>query len=240
MTATGPTKYVLLKTQKNDVVEAITDRGLVPSDFDFVLQRSDRSDKKHLVETLVHKSTQLYFKFDFHPSGNEIWATFSPGTEGQPKEVITSRNWDAQYEAFQRWLRQVKREVDAPDLWASLTRQPRLVELGASNETSNDRFNSEDRERLVKALGEMREEVGKLYTLNPVEAETIANRFNYLEDKLDEFGKKDWLNLALGVFANIALGIAFSTGGSSQQAGSIFRFLISHLDKLFQGIFYLR
>ena len=79
-----------------------------------------------------------------------------------------------------------------------------------------------------------------MYILQQAEAENIAERFDYLEAKLDEFGKKDWLNLALGVFTSIALGLAFSEGGSSQQAGLIFRFLVSSLDKLFQSIDKLR
>ena len=51
-----------------------------------------------------------------------------------------------------------------------------------------------------------------MYILQQAEAENIAERFDYLEAKLDEFGKKDWLNLALGVFTSIALGLAFSEG----------------------------
>ena len=88
--------------------------------------------------TLKHTPSEDYF-FTFVIASNGLNdAHYSPGEE----TVVAYRvagNWAVQLSFVEKWLTNLKREVQAPDLWSLLSEQTALVQA-ASIDTPNTPF----------------------------------------------------------------------------------------------------
>ena len=104
----------------------------------------------------------------------------------------------------------MKREYEAPDLWELLRQETKLSQLASSPDLPNDSFTDLEKQYIHNQLAGIKEQLISDHHLQPQQAEIIAQGFSYLADSLNRFGKRDWLNFAMGTLVNIALGAAFS------------------------------
>ncbi len=122
-------KYTLTKTQRNEVLKAIERAGLAPDSF---VWRETGSPIYYgggdapLVSQLTHLPTRAEFTFDYGGEAEAWWAVFSPA-EGRPYESTDVGAWGGQLAALSQWLTVVRREAEAPDLWAAFAGAPSLV-----------------------------------------------------------------------------------------------------------------
>src|SRR5438094_561190 len=94
----------LLKSQANQVFQAIKNAELEPADFEW--QETKGHESGLFISMLVHKTSGYYFSFDNYNEFSSIW---SPG-----KQTLVDMNsgtqWKSQLTWFQSWLTCVKRE----------------------------------------------------------------------------------------------------------------------------------
>ena len=111
----------LLKTQANDVLNAILANGLKPEDFAW-----------DTGQTLTLRHTPSDYFFTFEPYAFE-WghqAHYSPGeVSADVHRQVPS--WDGQLSLVENWLSNLKREIQAPDLWSLLSEQTALVQAAS-------------------------------------------------------------------------------------------------------------
>jgi hypothetical protein len=98
----------LLNTQANDVLNAVTTNGLDPEDFAW----GDGTDP-----TLRHSlSGDYFFTFRLVDYGQHQ-AEYCPGNH-TAYEDRRSGSWEGQLSLVNEWLTNLKREIQAPDLWS--------------------------------------------------------------------------------------------------------------------------
>ena len=207
-------KYLLTKTQRNAVFEAISNEGLPPDSFNWREVKSPGSygEDGSLVSSLAHLSTQSEFTFDFHDETGH-WASFTPG-EDKPSEYVCVEHWKIQLAAVRKWLSTVHREADAPDLWATFAGATPLTEMVSSGDV--DPFDSHE----INALGSALQKINGHFatTLELTEAQTnyLDAKLDYLECTLARLGRTDWLHTAIGVFGTIIVALGIEAARASE------------------------
>ncbi|WP_447599978.1 hypothetical protein [Nitrospira sp. Nam80] len=228
-----PKRHRLLGTQKNDVHGAIRQRSFDPEDFDWT-ERASRVEEHLLIPVIIHKPSDFYFEFDWSDDQSAHWAQYSPG-EGVTEKRVLPGDWVSLYTHLEKWLSCLRTQIDAPDLWGTISGDRSLINLAASSDTSNARFTAEEQTTISKRLHQLKEDIIATHRFLGQQAEFVRERFQYLEDATSRVGKKDWLMLALSVIIQIAL----TPNLQPSQAGAIFRKLASAIHHILHGILYL-
>jgi hypothetical protein len=182
----------LEKFQKNDIIEAIMAGGLDPRECE--LADDDREVR------VVHIPSGSAFTLGGHAghySGNRVVGT---STLSWPFDAST---WATVPEKVERWARDVKRDVDTPDLWAEVQRA-REVFAGVSAEaTENTAFTPDEQAEIATRLQEIKDYAKTTQALSAEQARILEARFDDLEAATRRVGRKDWLLM----FSGVALGL---------------------------------
>ena len=104
----------------NSILQLVTEFGFDPLWFDWsekeqneYIQRPEFMGR-YKASVLTHRSSGYYIIF------GGIYVSFSPGLEQKVESHVHNGRWDAKRIACTGWLAMLKKEVDAPDLWAAL------------------------------------------------------------------------------------------------------------------------
>lgn len=148
--------HFLLTSQRNEVFIAIQEAGLDPAAFKWDVVASIFTENRPLpVQDLIHIPSDGHFSFDKRTNG-ERWSRYSPGMD-TPFEKCRSETWYDQLLVIKRWLGYLKRETEAPDLWASIVGESAMM-LGTPvyGDATNTMFSAPERERLSQSINEIR------------------------------------------------------------------------------------
>ena len=223
-------KRLILKTQANEIFEAIVKIGLNPSDFQWQEDDSQSSEVAlHKVSKLVHQPTEYYFIFDYHYARH--YAKRSPGKDCAVESKLTE-NWIQQFHFAREWLNFLKQEVDAPNLWDALAQERGLVEAATASETGNNPFTESEKKYIASQILEIGEYIKTSFNLSEKHIIFLQSRLEYLTQSAKRQGRRDWLHTAIGVLFTIIVGISLSP----DQARELFRFVTNALNQLFSGI----
>ncbi len=110
----------LLKSQKNRLLIILKDMGISPIEFEWTDVPSVFSPEVR-VSQLVFSKSEFYFSFDAR--GEAFFCIFSPGANN----VITfqyTHSWDDLEFLFKKWLLNLAKEIETPDLWNAYTEKP--------------------------------------------------------------------------------------------------------------------
>jgi hypothetical protein len=102
----------LLPTQRDAVFNDVTTLGFNPSDFVWAMDALSGDD-------ILEYRSSPYFRFQFE-DGNSVGhriGRYSPGGE-LVEQRVGAHSWAEQRSQLQQWLGHLRRELDAPDLWA--------------------------------------------------------------------------------------------------------------------------
>lgn len=200
-----PEPAPLLQSQENEVFLAVRASGLDPSSFAWELQKSEH-DNSNLVSVLSHKPTSYWYKFDMADEGH--LCIFMPG-----KDTLRGGEypgtWPNQMAYVRKWLTYLKREAEAPNLWAMLGEENALS-AAASPElySENTPFTAAERKRVEVSLVEVRSLLVASHNFNSEMLGRIDAHLEYLEQASERLGRKDWLNVAFSVITNIIIVVA--------------------------------
>jgi hypothetical protein len=198
-------KSLILKSQRNSVFEEIRSAGLGPGAFRWTEVPSTNTENL-LVSQLEHVPTEFFFKFDFHRDSH--WTLYAPG-EGRAEEPRYPGSWDGQLSHLRKWLENLARELDAPDLWSTILEERALV-ASATGELPNTTFAPEEQRRISLAVNELRVFLVATGQLSNEQVRFVSSRLKHLEDAATRLGRKDWITLAIGALTNIIVGIALA------------------------------
>jgi len=212
---------LLLPSQRNDVLERVINAGLKPAEFDWAEWSSD-FEKSRKISALIHRpSKDFWFMFERGLRGGH-YAIFSPGNE-TPRESQYPGEWVGQLGYVDQWLGYLRREIEAPDLWATVAAGP-----GIDAGTSNAPFTPTELEVIGERLAEIETRITELKALQEGQAQYVHETLDYLKVTAKGEGRRNWINMAIGVIFNIVLFLALPP----DQAGALFRFGLEHLQGL--------
>ena len=226
-----PRKLLLMKTQRNDVFQAIQDQGLEPSEFRWIDELKDRipmvADQAY-VSTLLHNPTGYSFCFDMR--GDTYWATFSPGEES-PREHKDCGNWRQMTLLVRDWITNLKREVESEDLWTKILGETQLAQAAAA-ETDQSSFTSKERDQVFRGISEIKRFLLDQEARGTEQKQFISEKLDYLQSAVERMSKKDWLHTAMGVLFTIAIGVGLAPEKARQLFGfaaDVFREIFTKL-----------
>jgi hypothetical protein len=207
--------YELLKSQKNVVFEVIQANGLEPADFswgigkykvpsDDILTRG-LIDHEYEVPRLTYKNSQFFFQFGLYKGGHHC--TYSPGSN-KPVHQEFSLSWSSIINRVVRWLNNLKRENEAPDLWAEMGKYKTSVSLTLPEQVLNEPISAYEAERIADKLQELANKIEELFQLTKEQNQFVRSKLTYLADAAKRQRSIDWVHTSIGVFATIAMGLA--------------------------------
>jgi hypothetical protein len=177
----------LEKLFRNGIIEAVEKGGLAPRECTF-----DFNDKGGC--RITHGPSGSSFVVE-GPFGSHTTTTIVG--EGAPQQ-LDAYIWPRVEERAERWAREVKRDVDTPDLLAELQREREILTGTRYEDVGNTPFTPEELAEIAEQLRQIKEYVETAYALS--EAQTL-----HLEAKLDDIaaaagrvGRKDWTLLVCG------------------------------------------
>jgi hypothetical protein len=219
----------ILKSQANAVLSSIQKSDMDPNDFSWTVRESwVRPPPDDSVSCLVHKGTDHYFLFDLTAEGIH-YALYEPGEEKE-RDQHHAGDWQTQLRYVRQWLTYLKREIEAPDLWATIGSQSKTLSgIWPNDKNSNDPFSIEEGRQVKSSLDEIQAYMEATYQLTSTQSMELAQRLSYLGEAAYRMGRKDWLNLALGVLINVAVASAFApeaAKGLIQFASGVFHWLV--------------
>jgi hypothetical protein len=211
---------LLLRTQKNEILQRITDLKLNPIHFEFHRVKSEVVTGC-VVTKLFHKPTRYYFTFDFSMYSNEEFFIKYFLTEESKKHVEFIKPWTFVMGNVVDWLMVIKREIEAPNLWATILEEKKLFEVVSGVKLGNELFSVSEQNYITEQLKLIKEQLIDTQELVGKEKEFVENRFNNLEDSLKRLGKYDWVNSVIGVAVTIIWGIALAPEQAKQLFSSL-------------------
>jgi hypothetical protein len=167
------------KQPRNEIAEAIKRQGFDPADFtpeegdQYLALRQKSSGSRLVVQDGV--STRYI-------------VTLGVG-KGQPHAYQT----DELSNPTLQWLRELQLDLQTPDLWAEIGREPQMAQLMEG--TSNDPFTPQE----LSAISGWAEEVKRQSALTGDQKQLLEAKLDYLVDAAKRTGRIDWLNAAVGV-----------------------------------------
>ncbi len=200
---------LLLKTQKNEALELIKKWEFDPFNFTWKIELS-KITKNLEVSKLLYNNTEFYFIFDYNIESQT--AVYAPGYE-RWETIDYNGAWDIQLYSFEKWLENLKREIDAPDLWREVQKYQLPKDTRIDPNIKNEPFTAYQVNTIEIGLDRIR----NYLTDNISEdiktkdnLEVIDKKIDYLKGALYRQGRLDWFHTCIGVLITIAIELALS------------------------------
>ncbi|MGE0448023.1 MAG: hypothetical protein AB7Q29_00385 [Vicinamibacterales bacterium] len=186
---------VLSKLQHNQIYQLISKAGLDPSDgFE---RLSQTQAHRGLVEIYVHAPTQSRFDFSL-VSDDKYWSDWWPAVSGAKSGGDKFRFWPECVRIVQLWAEEVRRNHEAPDLWAEAAKAHWLTDAAGEVQADNSPFNPAEIELLKPKLEEVRAYIEAQQELTGAQAGALQARFHYLLGAAKRgMGRIDWMNIVV-------------------------------------------
>jgi hypothetical protein len=108
------------------------------------------------------------------------------------------------------WLEELKKEVDAPDLWSSVGKEKTLSLAASSPDIENRPFTEAEQKFIAAKLDELKGYVLEGQQFSAKQAGYVEREFVYLKESSRRFGRNDWLRVLLSVLIGQAINLALS------------------------------
>jgi hypothetical protein len=166
-----------------------------------------------LISQLTFVPTGHYFRFGWQAvRGPGFYVYWWPchGSGGPSKSFTIS--WAKTMDPCPLWLRDLRSEVDAPDLWAGARAERTLV---LTNPSDNSSFTPTERELVVQHLQTIKTFLDQADEVRNGQHEAVVARLafieekmKYLEDASKRLGRIDWKNATVSTLMQFVLEFA--------------------------------
>lgn len=226
-------KFLVLKSQRNQVLEEVKTFHLDPSQFKWTEQELEHVPMcadEAIVSRLVHTPTGYYFQFDMRGAPS-WWATYSPGDQS-PEEHLACSDWDNDMfrRRFRDWLKYLKREVESSDLWADICKETRLMQAATQDYGPGEHFTPEEQSQIVDAIEEIKLSIIDMHQLSEDNATLVTAKLSYLQSAVERLPRADWLHTTIGVLVSIVVAV----GLGPDRARELFCTAWDSLGKFFE------
>jgi hypothetical protein len=199
--------YRLTTTVRNAVRQQIEEIGLNPREFKLEDVARESAYGTYVLSRVTHVESGFWFLFGAGAQG--LYVDFSP-PRPDGSRYRSSYNQADQLSALREWLRVVKREHEAVDLWAALREESRLI-VGDVVDEGNEKFTAAE-----VAVVRLRLDEVKRYLLEqapnatPAQINNVTVTFNHVADTAERLTKKEWKGILVSAIIAQAFTLALS------------------------------
>lgn len=177
---------LLQKWHRNVIFEAIQAVGLDPGNFDLNDPGTEvRIKHRSSASCFIVRRESGYYVGQYVVGDSAVWP-YSPSS------------WASLMPRVSRWLEEVKRDLETPDLWAEFQREAKLLEAGSDAVTENRPFTPTEQREIAARLQELAKYARETYSLSRVQTKALDAKLDYLVDASNRLGRKDWLTVFVG------------------------------------------
>jgi hypothetical protein len=209
-------KHFLLRSQKNDVYKILCEVGLET----YVSQFKWKEGKSEIVNVEAvskivseHDGHTYYFTFD--SDGESFRPVYFPGSV---LNVVMAKScsWDITLAKVRNWAIRIKRDFQEPDYWAEYARiQPAFI-FDTNNNDYGTPISVAEASKLKEGISLLYKRIVEEFALDQYQRKLVLDKLSYLAEAVERLGKADWVNLAIGVFATVAVTIGVSAANSDK------------------------
>jgi hypothetical protein len=186
----------------------------------------------YTVSKLTHREAGYFYSFEIEINDGQHWAYMSPGSAVLTERFTVGHSWPAHLTVFREWTQRLKREIEEPDLWASIeSRQAEGLKAFLPSGDDQDRFSDTELKEIRKAIGEIQDFLVTAHQLNSEDKGLVELRLRCLSDAASRLGRTDWKNIALSTLISIVLYLSLPP----DAAGELFRFASVALRHILAG-----
>jgi hypothetical protein len=193
-------KHELLRSQKNQVFQALKQRGLPLEEFIWHTCASERTEDME-VPLLIHAPSTFFFVFDQQNGGD--WVLYSPASS-RLKEAQNAGDWGSTMHYVNIWAAALNRELTTPDLWAALKVQKQLA-ASSLEVRDNTPFSTAEQQSIAVAIHQLQTEFISATKATGERLHKIEQQTAYLVDASKRLGRKDFLLLLVGSLTSFVL-----------------------------------
>jgi hypothetical protein len=178
------------------------------------------------VSVLTHDPTGYWFTFDLDTQSRHH-CTFRPGIQS-PEEKHFPGGWDEQLHYVREWLRGVKEDWEAADIWQEYQAAARALPPGGE---SNTAFTQEERARIEQQLRAVLETVRETHALTREQYAALDAEVEDVLEATQRLARRDWRGYFIGAMVEVAVTHALSGSALSD----LLNLTLHGLSQLFGG-----
>lgn len=189
---------MLSKRQRNAVFATMLTNGLAPESC--ALQ--DPASRAVTVASIRHEASGSSFTlWPDHDEAGKFGGSTSVGSADFGR--CSAYDWDQILDKLASWAREVRYEIDAPDLWAELQQVPAVLAAAQSAETSNAPFTLSEQTEISGRLDEIKKLMREKFELTPEQLSAIKQTLDDVKEASTRLGRKDWLMMFFGATVSV-------------------------------------
>lgn len=180
---------MLTKVQRNEIFQAIQKLGMTPADF-----TEKVSFEPQRYELRLKEIRGPYFRLEPH-AFSAYEASCLPRVDSLGILGPGLTDWGYTLPVIRDWLMSMKSELDAPDLWADLQANARL--LGSIQAAPEEVFTPDEARQLRIQLQHVQQQL-LTAGLPEAAARQLAQTVQEAGTKAERFTKKEWQDMVIG------------------------------------------
>jgi len=190
----------LLISQKDQIFKLIENNDYF-SPHQFEIVEMDKKIEKEIETLVVFKESEYFFGFVDSSYNASFYLNYHPGNE-QFLEVTSPLMWKEGMAHFNKWLNNLKREINAPNLWQKF--QTEATALNMNFDSDNSKFTINEYNELKQKIDFIINQLPNIQLGNQQQIE-IASTLQHLLTLSNELGKFDWKSLFIGTIISIII-----------------------------------
>jgi hypothetical protein len=207
----------LVKWQRNAIFNAVVEGGLDPRECTF-----DYDDASTRV---THRPSGSYFVLE----GDPLRYTGQSVVGDRPPWPLIFFSWLTVPDRVKRWAREVKEDVDTPDLWAELQREREALAVRPYEDAENTPFTAAEQAEIAEQLRQVKAYVKTMSSLSEAQMSSLEWRLDMLRAAVGRMGRQDWR----GVVGGAILGAIVNDLIPAEVVQHIFGMLLKGLIHVF-------
>jgi hypothetical protein len=177
---------VLTRRERNDIFEALNDKGVDPARCKLRLKHEPDSGTIEIRDVL----TRSWFRFTLLLTEYGLAYNVPDGPAAAGYEV---KQWGNVLEQLEYWASEVAYVTSTPDLWAELQQMPEVLTAAQAADASNASFTPDEQAGIGRHIDEIKQLVREQFELTSEQLAAIDQRLDDGKESSKRLGRKDWL-----------------------------------------------
>ena len=177
------------------MLEVIVASGLNATEFDLVPESGDRV-------RIAHISTGSYFTPTRH-SHAQFSVQFKVG-DYRPRSALYIA-WDSLLKYCDTWARDLKEDIETPDLWAAVRSTREFLSEPKSAAVASTLFTQAEQAEISTQIQEIKNYIRNNLSITNDQLSDIEAQLDEADEAASRINRKDWLLLFMGVMFTLII-----------------------------------
>jgi hypothetical protein len=125
------------------------------------------------------------------------------------------KDWHEQEGVFRNWAACLKREIEIPDPWGRLAKYQAVLGVEPPDNVVNEPISAYEADNIRQVLTRLGERIGQELKRDGAAVALVRGKLAYPAEAARRRRSRDWVYLALGVCATIAMSLSLSADGAA-------------------------